>query len=291
MRILCSGDTRAKTANFSMSSSSISWGMKSSSGPVRARSPGRQMSSSRATAMAVARWSPVIITGRMPAWWHRSTAPFTSRRGGSAMPNSPRKVRSRSTVPLSSFLGCRDSSRRATPMTRRARRAMSSLAARICLRSAGDSGPLGPDTHRSSSTSGAPFTSTRRPPPSFSWTVVISLRPESKGISPVRGRLSDSWFRSSPSRAAATTSAPSVGVPRGYRGPLKRHSHQHLFSIRYIDCRPRQRQTFLYQRICQMRNLRDSYSAFLLTLPLFHILLPECHPLRCFPSCHHPYPH
>lgn len=135
------------------------------------------------------------------------------------MPNSPRKVRSRSTVPLSSFLGCRDSSGRATPMTRRARRAMSSLAARICLRSAGDSGPLGPDTHRSSSTSGAPFTSTRRPPPSFSWTVVISLRPESKGISPVRGRLSDSWFRSSPSPGGGHHQRPPRWGPPRIPGP------------------------------------------------------------------------
>ena len=61
-----------------MSSSSSSWGRKSSSAPVRVRSPGRRMSNSRATAEAVALWSPVIITGRTPARWHSSTAALAS---------------------------------------------------------------------------------------------------------------------------------------------------------------------------------------------------------------------
>ena len=67
MRILCSGDTLAKTENFPMSFSSSDRGIKSSSSPVMARSPSRKMFSSLAMATAVSLWSPVIITGRMPA--------------------------------------------------------------------------------------------------------------------------------------------------------------------------------------------------------------------------------
>ena len=96
IRSLCSGVTRAKTENFPMSCSSMSWGMKSSSPPVTASSPSRQMSSCFAMARAVERWSPVIITGRMPARRQRATAFAASGRGGSIMPNRPRKVSSRS---------------------------------------------------------------------------------------------------------------------------------------------------------------------------------------------------
>ena len=105
MRSLCSGDTRAYTENRSTSCSSSSWGMKSKSSPVRAVSPGRNMSSSRAMATAVILWSPVIITGRMPARWHRCTASRTSSRGGSIIPTRPEKVSSCSNVRLSSSGG------------------------------------------------------------------------------------------------------------------------------------------------------------------------------------------
>ena len=57
------------------------------------------MPSSRAMATAVSLWSPVIITGRMPAAKHCSTAPRTSGRGGSIMPMSPAKVSPRSRLP------------------------------------------------------------------------------------------------------------------------------------------------------------------------------------------------
>ena len=67
IRILCSGDTRAYTAYFSTFFSRVGWSMASRSSPVIAWSPSRKMSSSLAMATAVSLWSPVIITGRMPA--------------------------------------------------------------------------------------------------------------------------------------------------------------------------------------------------------------------------------
>ena len=67
--------------------------------------------------------------------------------------------------------------------------------------------------HRRASTSGAPLTHTRQPPPGLWWTVVMSVRSESKGSSPRRGHSPSSPFLSRPSRAAASTSAVSVGSP------------------------------------------------------------------------------
>ena len=67
--------------------------------------------------------------------------------------------------------------------------------------------------HRRESTSGAPLTHTRYPPPGLAWTVVISLRSESKGSSPRRGHAPSSSFLSRPSLAAAVTRAASVGSP------------------------------------------------------------------------------
>ena len=51
-------------------------------------------------ASAVSGWSPVIITGRMPAVRQVATASRTSARGGSMMPTSPSSVMS------SSATGC-----------------------------------------------------------------------------------------------------------------------------------------------------------------------------------------
>lgn len=60
-------------------------------------------------ARAVAAWSPVIITGRMPARLHWATASFTPGRGGSSMAMSPQKT---SWLSLSrSSLGRADTSR------------------------------------------------------------------------------------------------------------------------------------------------------------------------------------
>ena len=55
------------------------------------------MPSSAAITAAVRGWSPVIISGRMPARLARATASFASGRGGSIMPISPANTRSCST--------------------------------------------------------------------------------------------------------------------------------------------------------------------------------------------------
>ena len=55
------------------------------------------MPNSRAMAAAVAAWSPVIITVRMPAAFAFAIARAASGRGGSIMPTNPLNVRSDST--------------------------------------------------------------------------------------------------------------------------------------------------------------------------------------------------
>ena len=68
--------------------------------PVMTSSPGAAMPRCSATARAVAGWwSPVIITGVMPASRHSCTAWAASARGGSINPTSPMKVRSRLRFP------------------------------------------------------------------------------------------------------------------------------------------------------------------------------------------------
>ena len=94
---------------------------------------------------------------------------------------------------------------------------MSSLAARICLGPPATSGPLGPDTHRSSSVR-CPFTSTQAAAPSFSWTVVISLPPGVEGISPVRGGSRTAGLVPAPPGRRPPPAPPRWG-PRGYQGP------------------------------------------------------------------------
>ena len=66
--------------------------MASSSAPVMAIWPGSRIPSSRAMAVAVSLWSPVIMIGRMPALRHFSMASLTSGRMGSIMPHMPIQV-------------------------------------------------------------------------------------------------------------------------------------------------------------------------------------------------------
>ena len=56
------------------------------------------MPKSRAIALAVNWWSPVIITGRIPASRHLATASRTSERGASSIPTNPNHTKSRSDV-------------------------------------------------------------------------------------------------------------------------------------------------------------------------------------------------
>ena len=74
------------------SSSSV---IASSSAPVIALvAVGCRMPSSRAIAEAVTTWSPVIITGLMPARRQVATAAFASGRGGSIIPTKPEEGQS-----------------------------------------------------------------------------------------------------------------------------------------------------------------------------------------------------
>ena len=77
-------------------------------------------------ASAVSGWSPVIMTGTMPAVWHRLTASLASSRGGSIMPTSPAKIRWLSFVSC-----CATSCLYARPRTQSARAAISCAACRI----------------------------------------------------------------------------------------------------------------------------------------------------------------
>ena len=131
MRVLCSGCTRAYTEMFRNSRSNSAWLMSSSCDPVTARCPSSKMPSSRAMAVAVSTWSPVIIMGRMPALRHWAMASFTSGRTGSIIPARPRKVSSRSRLAGEVSAGTLSQIRQAAHNTRSARPAMAWLAARI----------------------------------------------------------------------------------------------------------------------------------------------------------------
>ena len=67
IRILCSGDTRAYTEICSTVSASCASLICSKSAPSTVRSPSAKIPICFAMALAVALWSPVIITGRIPA--------------------------------------------------------------------------------------------------------------------------------------------------------------------------------------------------------------------------------
>ena len=90
---LWAGDTRAKTLVPGRARARAASSIRSRSSPVRARSPGPAMPTRLAMAKAVAAWSPVIITGVIPALLHWATASFTPGLGGSSKPMSPAKTR------------------------------------------------------------------------------------------------------------------------------------------------------------------------------------------------------
>ena len=213
MRTLCSGVTRANTRQrFTCRASSAS-SARSSCGPDSTGSSSRQIPTRTATDFAVTAWSPVIMTGVMPACRHCATASADSGRGGSERPTKPRNVRSCSRI-VPSCAG-----RYATASTRSA----CSARARFCfcsasLRSVCSGMP--PSCVRMlrqsvSTRSGAPFVICKQP---FSvlCSVDIRLRVLSNGSSAMRGNALRSALRSATS-AAARTSAASVGSPDAVR--------------------------------------------------------------------------
>mmetsp|Transcript_13226 Transcript_13226/g.33314 ORF Transcript_13226/g.33314 Transcript_13226/m.33314 type:complete len:222 (-) Transcript_13226:1620-2285(-) len=98
MRILFSGEARAKTLQLRTMLSRASSSMASSWGPVKVEtslslaSEGT-MASILAMAVAVAGWSPVIILTTMPALVATLTPSMASGRGGSRMATRPIMVR------------------------------------------------------------------------------------------------------------------------------------------------------------------------------------------------------
>ena len=93
MRILCSGDTLAYTEIFGTNSLNCSSLIFSISVPSQASDKSCKIPILFAIAAAVILWSPVIITGRIPAFMHSSTAAFDSSLGGSIMAINPRNTK------------------------------------------------------------------------------------------------------------------------------------------------------------------------------------------------------
>ena len=93
IRILCSGETLAYTEMWGTNSFSWSSLIFSISAPSQASDRSWRIPIRFAIAAAVILWSPVIITGRIPAFIHSATAAFDSSLGGSIIAISPRNTR------------------------------------------------------------------------------------------------------------------------------------------------------------------------------------------------------
>ena len=222
-RTLCSGETRAHTPISSIRSASSSSLISLSWAPVTTL-PG--MPSSAAMAPAVLAWSPVIMRTPMPASLHSATAATASGRAGSRMPIrvssvSPSISAARSRVPSApeadGSASCSPSTFDATASTRRPwpPRASFSACARSRAAASITSGPWAVRcrSHRASTTSGAPFTTSSVPTSPSGCNVAMYLTAESNGTSSRRGASARSSSGSRPTFRAATTRAPSVGSP------------------------------------------------------------------------------
>ena len=95
MRILCSGETRARKPKSAVPFSSAPRPSCAPALPLQRQGrPSCKIPIFFAIAEAVTLWSPVIITGRIPARRQLATAAADSSRGGSIMAIRPTKVRS-----------------------------------------------------------------------------------------------------------------------------------------------------------------------------------------------------
>ena len=165
--------------------------MASNSCPVTARSPSSKMPIWAAIAAAVTLWSPVIITGRIPASLAVRTASAASSRGGSIIATSPINVNpfsssSVSSSPSSTSLYANASTRRPFSENSWFCRRISSFILSLISRLP----PLSANfTLRSSRTSTAPLVSIVDTP-CRRYLVLISLRSESKAISSSLGIIS-----------------------------------------------------------------------------------------------------
>ena len=214
MRILCAGETRAYTEHVCTVCKSASSERLSSSAPVITAL--FSMPSRPAMAEAVAGWSPVIITGRMPARLHSETASAASGRGGSSSPMSPKKHSPLSAA--SSVSGQASVRFSAAARTRSASFAMSRFFALSAARISGVNVTFFPFkstyVQRGKIASGAPFVITLYPP-SVRSTTVIRRRSAVNGTSAAFTRC---FCRLSQSDTAATI-AVSVGSPSSFSSP------------------------------------------------------------------------
>ena len=232
MRIFCAGSTRAYTRTPSTRAFSVASSSSLSSAPVMAcAASSGTMPRRRAIASAVAGWSPVIITGRMPALMQSRTAVAASSRGGSIMPIRPISARSLSMASTSGSAGSRGQARQAKAITRRPCAARRSGSTSTASWSSG-SKPLGDQcaVQRGSTLSGAPLVKASNASPS-AWKVVMRLRSASKGSSRTRGVSSSSAGFSKSACAATAASAVSVGSPCQAPGPHSSVSAQGVASL------------------------------------------------------------
>ena len=152
MAFLWRGVTRANTVQRPTAPPSCPAESLSSCSPVSTCSSRSAMPACRATASAVLAWSPVIITGVMPARTHSATASVTPCLSPSLMPHSPRYISPSSLSPPSAKANA--STRSARPLISSFSAAMRSLSARVSGRTPPPSSMY---AHRPSSLSGAPL--------------------------------------------------------------------------------------------------------------------------------------
>ena len=146
---------------------------------------------------AVNLWSPVIITGRIPARRHLATAKGASFRGGSIKAAKPTKIKSLSQVLCTEEGAVLGRSRYPMASTRSASPAYICKMSPRCFFCRELSG-FSPSfvnifVQRDKRISGAPFVIQRRPPEK-EWIVVILFLLESNGISSIKGKLFSHFF-------------------------------------------------------------------------------------------------
>ena len=203
--VLCSGCTLAYTEYLVTRSTISSSEKRSSSAPTIASHSSEMIPRSLAIATAVSLWSPVIITGLIPASRHSSIAAYTSGLQGSIIPVRPMNIRSFSISSASQLSGILSYFLNAAHSTRRARSANDLFFFSISFFSSSVMG-MTPScvrypVQRASITSHAPLVYWMMPL-SFLCTVDIIFLPESKGASPILGCFSFSSYLGMPREKA-----------------------------------------------------------------------------------------
>ena len=153
IRSLSSGETRATTVPSRSSKAPRTSSSSGSSLPSMTWAPATQRPVWSAIARAVAGWSPVTMATLIPAPRHASRAAWVAGRGGSWRASTARRVRSRSASSASLGIDS-EAGREATASSRSPREVKRSSSARS------RSAATWASSHRSSTASGAPFTST-----------------------------------------------------------------------------------------------------------------------------------